>query len=218
MKGRICVSIAEKTVEGCMKALEGLSFAEVRLDALLENPTKAQVKEIFSKPLSLVATCREGRFSQSEQKEMLVCAIESGAAFVDVELEAAGNLRHAIVEAARKKGCKVIVSHHDFEKTPRRDELEAIVAKCFEAGAEIAKIACMVNSNSDNARLLGLLDGKRKLTVVGMGNMGKITRIAAPLLGAEFTFASIGEGKETAQGQMSVKELENAMEKLGASV
>jgi len=218
MNKKICVSISEKTVEGCLKALEGLCFAEVRLDALLEKPSEAQVGEIFSQKGRIVATCREGKFIGSERAEMLLCAIEKGAAFVDVELEAEAELRHVIVEAARKKGCKVIISHHDFGKTPQREELEGIVAKCFEVGADIAKIACKANSDADNARLLGLLGSGQKMVVVGMGSMGRITRVVAPLLGAEFTFACLQKGRETAQGQIRVADMERALKEIGALI
>jgi 3-dehydroquinate dehydratase-1 len=60
----------------------------------------------------------------------------------------------------------------------------------------------MVLNDADNARLLGLLDDARKIVVVGMGELGRITRIAASLLGSPFTFASQGLGKETARGQI----------------
>ena len=92
-----------------------------------------------------------------------------------------------------------------------REELEQTIGWCFESGADIAKIACMANGEDDAARLLGLLDRKRRLIVIGMGEKGKITRVAAPLLGSEIAYASAGEGKESAPGQIEEKELERLM-------
>jgi len=43
--------------------------------------------------------------------------------------------------------------------------------------------------------------------VIGMGEKGRITRVMAPFLGAEFTFASPESGGETAPGQLSVNQL-----------
>jgi 3-dehydroquinate dehydratase-1 len=40
-----------------------------------------------------------------------------------------------------------------------------------------------------------------------MGEKGKLTRLAAPLLGSVFTYASLGEGKETAEGQWEAASL-----------
>ncbi len=45
------------------------------------------------------------------------------------------------------------------------------------------------------------------MVIIGMGEKGVITRVAAPMLGAEFTFASAETGKETAPGQISKERL-----------
>ena len=45
---------------------------------------------------------------------------------------------------------------------------------------------------------------------LGMGELGKVTRIASLMLGAEFSFASQDDGAETAPGQIpysTMKEL-----------
>ena len=68
--------------------------------------------------------------------------------------------------------------------------MKARVAACFDAGADIAKIACKSHAEPDNARLLGLLDDPRQIVIVAMGAKGRITRALAPLLGSPFTFAS----------------------------
>ena len=52
------------------------------------------------------------------------------------------------------------------------------------------------------------------MVVIGMGREGLITRVAAPFLGAEFTFASPGKGKETAPGQLSRAELANLIDQI----
>jgi 3-dehydroquinate dehydratase-1 len=197
-----------------LKALEELEFAEVRLDSV-SGISEASMREIFGRKARLIATCRlNGKMDDGERKKLLSAAIEAGAAFVDVEVDADEKVRGEIMAKARKRGCSTIVSFHDFEKTPVREELERIVERCFDSGADIAKIACKVNWRKDAARLLGLLDSERKVVVIGMGEQGKIVRIAAPLLGSQFTFASREKGKETADGQLEAEELERLMEGL----
>jgi len=71
-----------------------------------------------------------------------------------------------------------------------------------------------VNSKAEAARLLGLLDDERELIIVGMGDEGKIVRIAAPLLGSRIAYVSQGKGKETASGQMAAEELERKMKEI----
>ena len=75
----------------------------------------------------------------------------------------------------------------------------------------------MVHSSRDNARLLGLLDDSKKIVVIGMGDKGRITRIAAPLLGSPFTFASLSKGKETAPGQIDKEKLEALLRNIAES-
>ena len=208
----ICVSIAEPTVERCLRALKGLEFAEIRMEGMIL--TADGIKEIFGQPLSLIATCRPGDLDDGRRKKLLIGAIAAGADYVDVEVESDSSYRKAIIEAARARRCRVIISFHDYEKTPALDRLRQITALCFSEGADMAKIACRIRSERDNARLLGLLDGEgfeQKVIVVGMGEKGKITRMAAPFLGSPFTYASLMQGRETAKGQIEKGRLENIM-------
>ena len=202
----ICVSIAEKTSEACLTALAGIDFAEIRIDEM--ETDKTDIKKIFSSHPRLIATCRPGKRSSQERLDLLHSAIEAGAAYVDIEVEAEGKYKDYLISRARSSGCQVIISYHNFQKTPQKSELEHIIEWCFTAGADIAKIACMVQHKNETARLLGLLNDERPLIVLGMGKLGRITRIAAPLLGSPFTYASPGKGRETAAGQLDRKTLE----------
>ena len=210
----ICATVAERSVEECLEALKGISFAEIRLDAMDEPPR--DLSAIFSGVRTLVATCRPGRFSDSERLRLLMASIEQGASFVDVELDSDPGYREQIVEKSRSSGCRVIISHHDYEKTPLRDELTRIVAACFESGADIAKIACRVNSKKDAARLMGLLGSDRPVAAIGMGPQGAITRIIAPLLGSPFTYGAIEKGREVVDGQLDRHTIRRALDFLSS--
>ena len=201
----ICISISEKDKARLIERLSGVDLAEIRLEAL--SPTVDDVKEIFSQPARLVATMRPGNHSDEERLRILAAAIGAGAAYVDIELDSSTIVREGVLAAARKSGCQVIVSHHDFEQTPDGEQLRKIVGECFAVGADIAKIACLANSRADAARILGLLDGEKPVIAIGMGKLGRITRVAAPLLGSPFTYASQGEGQGTAEGQIEAREL-----------
>ncbi len=208
----ICLSVAEPTVEACLLAVLGAEWAEIRLDALRDaGPEEAAV--IFAAHPRLIATFRSmaGEGDKERKRAMLIAAVEAGAAGVDVEIEWTRPARDEVIRAARAAGSRVIVSYHNHDLTPGRAELEAIVERCFEAGASTAKIACRVNGPRDNARLLGLLDDERSLIVVGMGRGGRVTRLAAPFCGGFLTFASAGAGKETAEGQLDAAALKGLM-------
>jgi len=202
----ICVSLAEPTPERCLAALKGLPFAEIRIDRMRADDEG--VRRIFSSHPNLIATCRPGRFSDARRLALLRAAVSAGAAFVDIEVGARASYKGTLLLEARRTRCRVIVSHHDLERTPPREALEDLVDRCFTSGADIAKIACRVRSSKDNARLLGLLDDDRALVVVGLGRKGRMTRIAGPLAGSLFSFASRAKGRETAGGQIPYEDLD----------
>jgi 3-dehydroquinate dehydratase-1 len=105
------------------------------------------------------------------------------------------------------------MSYHNYKRTPSRQVLEEIIESCFAAGVDIAKISCQSLSHADTARILSLYDREevnyenKKIIAVAMGEIGKISRLAALLLGAPFTYASLSQGKETAPGQLSKQSL-----------
>lgn len=208
----ICVSLKETKPEKLLRLLKGIEFAEIRLDKLTVDVES--VRNIFSQHPNLIATCRPGLMEDRERKTLLLTAIKAGAAYVDIEVEGDNAFKDALVQESRRQGCNVIVSYHNFEKTPERAELEKIVSWCFDSGGDIAKIACLVRSEKDNARILGLLSDARPLVVIGMGHLGKITRIVGPNLGSLFTYAALEEGQETAEGQISKTKLENILKRL----
>ena len=208
----ICVSILEKNVENCMQAIKGLACAEIRLDQ-----TQVSLKEIdqlFSQPIKLIATCRPGKVSDIERKQMLLRAITSGATYVDIEVEAPEEYKKEIIAHARKNKVTIISSYHNYEKTPSKRELEHIIDWCFESDIDIAKIACLVEKENDIARLLGLLGNGKKIIAIGMGERGKLTRVLGPLLGSPITYACLSKGKETADGQIDYKTLEKKIQEL----
>ncbi|MHB8056113.1 MAG: type I 3-dehydroquinate dehydratase, partial [Candidatus Aminicenantales bacterium] len=129
-------------------------------------------------------------------------AVAAGAAYIDVEIETASADLERIARAVRARNCLLIVSFHNMKQTPARAVLEDIRRRGFEAGADIVKIACQSGGPADNARLLGLLDFPRPVIAIGLGPAGKITRLAAPLFGAPFTYAAPAAGRETAAGQL----------------
>lgn len=209
----ICVSVGNVDVRECMERLEGIELAEVRLDTMDVDPVS--VRAIFSMPLRLVATCRPGRYGDAERLTLLSKAMEAGTAYVDVETDAAPGFREEIARLASRHNVQMIVSYHNYAETPAEGLLRKMVRGAFSSGAHLAKIACMVNRPIDNLRLLDLLRAKAhtgRLIVVGMGEAGRITRVASVFLGSPFTYACHDDDGPYAPGQMGVRHLKKAME------
>jgi len=194
-------------MEECLKRLRFLDFAEIRLDTM--EMDISSVKRIFSMPLKLIATCRPGRYSNSLREKFLLTAIDSGAAYVDIETSSSEKLKTKIIERAIHNKTKVIFSYHNLDKTPKLSLLKNIVLKSFLSGADLVKIACMANCYADNIRLLSLLDINKKysgrLIIVGMGEIGRVTRVASVFLGSPFNYSFFEGDDSMAPGQLDMR-------------
>ncbi len=217
----IVASVGKWPIEADGAALEGIDAIELRLDLmeLSSDDLPHVVNEVTSRVPRILATCRPGRAAERDRVALLCEATRLGAWAVDIEIDAPPASRAAVIAAARSNGCSVIVSHHDHDSTPGRRELARIVRRSLADGANIVKIACRVRTLADNATLLGLLDDdttRGRVAVLGMGPLGWVTRVVAPLLGSPLTFVSLGSGTETAPGQPTRDELLAAWSALGA--
>ncbi|MEZ5314961.1 MAG: type I 3-dehydroquinate dehydratase [Chlamydiales bacterium] len=96
-----------------------------------------------------------------------------------------------------------ICSYHDQERTP---DLEHLYKKIKAYKADYYKIVTYARSTSDSLRMLELM---KKTGVIGlcMGEMGKITRILAPIFGAPWNYAPLSLSQVTADGQLLLDEL-----------
>lgn len=201
----ICASINEKNVEKCIESISRVDMAEIRID--LAGFSNEDIKKVFSRRKKLIATCRPGKIKDEDRMEMLKIAIESGATYVDIEYEAPGEYKNGLIDFAHKHQCDVIISYHNYDRTPELEDLEKIVHDCYAQGADLAKVATHVNMNRDNSKILSLYKAPGRLIAIGMGDLGKISRIVAPFLGAEFTYASLTDSTQTAPGQISYEKL-----------
>lgn len=205
----ICVSVGKTSFSACLRLLRTVDCAEIRLD--LNSFSAVEIRKIFSRPKTLIAACRPGRLSNPIRRERLAEAVSAGASYVDVDGRESPGFRDYIKAEARRAGCRLIFSYHDFRGTPSRSLMERVIDRYVRAGADVVKIACLARTPSDCARLVSLYDrkdeGGKSLLAFAMGPAGSWTRVAATLLGAPFTFAAAGKGRETAPGQLDRKSM-----------
>ena len=200
----ICVSISHRMqLEKAMAS--GAAMLELRLDLIREKPE--DLFPLIPKSIPTVLTCRPGVYKEAERAAMLKKGMELGAAYVDVETESTDAFLSEILQCAESHQAKVIMSYHNFERTPGLEDMESVMIACFEKGGNVAKIATQVHGTDDVLNLIALYNLPGQKVILGMGPMGRILRIMGPYLGGAFTFASLDEGKETAPGQLSIKEM-----------
>jgi 3-dehydroquinate dehydratase I len=197
----ICVSLAGISFEECVKFISKTEFAEIRIDQL--DLSDEQFCSLFAMKKKSIATCRPGK-DDDQRLALLKLAIESGAGYVDIEYESDVTFRTELLNYAHSHQTIAIISYHNFESTPGIKELNNIIDQSFKWGADRVKITTTATSQADCARVLSLYENYKNLIAFCMGKLGSITRVAAPLLGAEFTYASVNKSLETAPGQLSV--------------
>lgn len=172
--------------------------------------------------IPLIFTCRsekEGgmqKISQKNRQALLLAAMATGAVdIVDVELENDDSFLDTIIAGAKSADVKVILSHHNFNKTPAESFICEVLNRAQARGADIAKIAVMPNCYTDVLTLLSATNTCRigsirvPMITISMGDEGGISRLAGGLFGSDVTFAA---GRESsAPGQHSIDDLRMAM-------
>lgn len=193
---------------------------EIRLDVMDQFDLKPLISRA-NRPLIVTHRSRReggmGTATHERRVRNLVDAVEAGAPFVDVELSMPLDHRQQILRNHRKT--QVIVSSHIRNGTPPFPELEALLRKAAATGADVVKIVTLARHAKDNLEVLRLiplaLAMGQKIVAFCMGPLGKISRIACPLLGGFLTFASLEEGDSSAPGQMTCLQTKAMLELLG---
>jgi 3-dehydroquinate dehydratase type I len=146
------------------------------------------------------------RGGESQRIKELLSALELGASIVDIELGTPG-LEKVVREIKGRADC--LLSYHDLKGTPPLDKMREIIKNQLAAGADICKVVTTACSFKDNLSALQLIADfpQKKVVSFAMGALGQISRVLCPLAGGYFTYASVGEGSESAAGQITVKEL-----------
>ncbi len=232
---KICVPIVGQTREEIAQAAEEIrslpaELVEWRADwfeALEDEAAVIQVledlRERFGEERAILFTIRtqkeggQGRISLSRYQELNLAALQTdGLDLVDVELSAGQETAAAIVEAAHRLGKKVIMSSHDFYRTPEVEEMIGALKRMQEWNADIPKLAVMPKSRMDVLKLLTATltmreqYADRPMVTMAMAAEGTITRLAGETFGSCITFGCAS--KASAPGQIEVEQLHQVLE------
>ncbi|MDM7919020.1 MAG: type I 3-dehydroquinate dehydratase [Methanosarcina sp.] len=223
--------ILENPLETSKKAAEkGADILEIRLDLLgirdLERAAETVRKIKSETGLPLLITNRsgaEGGKWEGKEEDRIglltgLLSFKDGPDAIDIELSAGRKDRDKVIKTAKDNEKTVIISSHDFLKTPSLQDMKTILEKMFLEGADIAKLAVMPQSMEDTLNLLRVtLDFKsagKSVCTIAMGSQGKHTRVVAPLYGSVLTYASIESDTVAAPGQLPADEVKKMMEML----
>jgi len=220
VKPLICVAVTGRDTEQTITRIQGLSspdLIEIRFDYSLEPIDPSQIRDVTD--AQLIATNRpayQGGLSKEAEEvrlETLYEACEAGFEYADVELAAPGS--GDAVKRVHDAGSRCILSHHDFEATPTLEELNRLHARAKSMGADVVKLVGTANCYGDNIIYLTYISGKSGNVSFGMGLHGVPSRVLSPLMGGAFTYASTGEGEESAPGQLTLSKMRELYEDMG---
>lgn len=206
----ICVSIAPKNKNEFAKLIHSASslsdFVELRGEFLKEQ----NLSEFFAQPRpKFIYTINHKSISGNERLRLLKSAIENKVEFIDIDIENVTPDMVELIQYAKQSRTKVILSYHDFKQTPVN--LKPIFNKLVEYLPDYVKIVCYANDIEDNLKIFKFLKETKpkqaKLISFCMGEKGEISRILAPKFGSAFTYASINNTLQTAEGQIPAKDL-----------
>lgn len=228
-KPKICVPLVSYTLLEIIEEIEVIKkypvdIIEWRMDMYQDikdiNKTMSalqQIRELLA-DIPLLCTFRtvyEGGktvLSISEYMKLNSLIITSGNTdIIDIELSQAQETIAFYISLAKEYNVKVLLSNHDFEKTPTKKEIIHRLLSMQNLGCDIAKIAVMPSNKKD---VLTLLDATATMdeehatipiVTMSMQDIGRISRFTGELFGSSMTFASVKN--TSAPGQIDITEL-----------
>lgn len=226
---KICVPIVEKTRTEVVKTAikvknSGAQIAEWRVDWYEDifDSTKTEetlriLREVLEEMpvLFTFRSLKEGgarQITEQEYLELNQAAAESGLIdLIDIELFSGEELVSKLIRTAQKNGVKTIVSNHDFESTPEKNEIISRLRKMQKMGADILKMAVMPANARDVITLLDATEEMKSLyaehpvVTMSMSGKGSISRLCGEIFGSALTFGALDQA--SAPGQLYVSDL-----------
>ena len=209
-KDYIIVASLGKATKNLSSVRRYADAVELRGD-LLQNRTEEMMK-YASTQMPVVLTVRsveEGGnpIVFSTRKEIYLNNL-SQSSFVDVEIASFEELKD-ICFSVLDNNKILILSYHNYDKTPSEKNLEKIYYSGEKRFADVVKIATTANDIEDVKSMclftLKIVKKRKypKIAILCMGEFALISRICLPIFGSYLVFGHCG--KPTAPGQPNVK-------------
>ena len=162
--------------------------------------------------LATYRTVKEGGggvISETQYAALIETLADSGLVdLIDIELFTGEDFVRREISYCHEKGVKVILSSHDFARTPPKEEMTARLRRMEALGADIAKLAVMPQTPEDVLTLLSAT-AARPVVTMSMGRLGAVSRIAGEVFGSALTFGAVGQS--SAPGQLEAAALAKAL-------
>ncbi len=230
---KICVPIIGTTKEEIINSAKfinesGADFVEWRADFFNNVKQWEKVEEVLhelkfwlkDKPLLFTfRTLQEGGnlyISSKKYLELNINVIRSKIIdFVDIEYYIGKNIVRDLVAEAKINNVYTVISNHDFNKTPNKDEIINRLCEMQKLNGDMIKIAVMAKEKSDVFILMeateemARIHADRPIIAMSMSAVGMISRVAGEFFGSDVTFATVGE--QSAPGQLPIEKVKKLL-------
>lgn len=206
----ICVPIKQKSSKEAIKTMVSAQrvadLSEIWFDEILDFSEKKLNEIIKKKKMPII-------YKWQGNHENLKTILKKNIEYIDIDLKTKKTIINEIRTLSPKT--KIIMSFHDFKKTPKDSDLKKIISKMKTKKIDIFKIATFANDLSDNFRIFKILSDLKekgeKAICLCMGEKGKFSRVAGHLLGNYLMYAPLDKKDITAEGQLTVKEIKKCL-------
>jgi 3-dehydroquinate dehydratase I len=192
--------------------LKDCDMVELRFDEFMQAELCLELcKKLrhFTQVLLTIRTDREGGSWAIDDKERLDLFkfFAKDVDYIDIELKS--ELFKNTSKTEFPDSLKIIASYHDYNSTPDNETIQAFIDSGKKWGVNIVKLAVTPNNTEDLARLESFLS-QSKICLIGMGELGVVTRREYPLKGSLLTYGYLDNC--AAPGQISAAELKQYLQ------
>jgi len=205
------------------KICDECEILELRLDGIIKEPEdKQQALELadeISNFIPILITCRwmgEGGkgMTNHEGRSRFLSDFLPFASLVDIEmtnLDAMEDIAYKVKYANKK----LILSYHNFERTPEDSFLTKMINRGYAIGADVVKLAMQHTEIRDMRRCSDLfrLFPNKELSIMGMGDLAPVSRLLYAQCGSILNYGYLGE-TESAPGQWHAKQVKDCIANL----
>jgi len=133
-----------------------------------------------------------------------------------ITIDADNSELERLVREAKRKRVKTLITYHNFETMPTKNEIAEQYLKMEKRGGDILKVACHAASEVDTYAVLegaaaySQLNAALPIVAIAMGEEGQVSRICAGDFGSVISWAC--GSKPTAPGQFNARQLSKYMD------
>lgn len=187
---KVYTTIFKGELEELISKSKKLPFFELRLD--LSNLNFNEFKLFLEYRKDFILTIREcARFSDFERLTIYKYAVDNSIEYIDIDTN-----DKSFIDDLNLNHTKLILSFHDFNKTPDIETLNNYINMAKKYNADYIKISTLIKSKNDIDRLLLLKKNHNNVIFVPMGDDCAFLRAELLSKGVEFTYGAHSEDEK----------------------